>query len=84
MEKEVRLIDANALLKKTLIPPGNVVLVDDIDNAPTIEAKPVIHAHWLPGPGEWKECSHCHEEEFLPDLQHSNYCPNCGATMDAE
>lgn len=58
-------------------------LVEELaaNEAQNREMEPVIYAEWLPGPGEWKKCSHCHEDEFLPHLQHSYRCPNCGARM---
>ena len=62
-------------------------VLNKIDSAPTIEAEPVVH-------GEWKEhifegelwanyCSVC--KHYLPYGMEwkSNYCPNCGAKMDA-
>ena len=48
---------------------------------PGTAAEPVIFAEWLPSSGAWKECSHCHEEEFLPYLNNKKRCPNCGARM---
>lgn len=58
---------------------------------PTVEAAPVIHAHWCTD--EYKDvyCSHCEEyalfepcETWDADVQvaYSNYCPHCGAVMD--
>ena len=29
----------------------------------------------------WHKCTVCGESEYLPYLNHSNYCPNCGAKM---
>ena len=60
-----------------------------IAEAPTIEAKPVVHAHWEStiytvekAPGEIRKivgyrCGNCGRiiEEF------ENYCPSCGAEM---
>lgn len=51
---------------------------------PGADVEPVIDAEWLPSNGEWKECSHCHEEEFLPYLQNDKRRPNCGAHMKLE
>jgi predicted amidophosphoribosyltransferase len=49
----------------------------NIDNMPTIEAKPK-HGKWV-----WKDhylvCSECGEEN-----DRKNYCPNCGARMNGE
>lgn len=94
-----RLIDAEALKHKRVIAIyGNleqgleereVVYVEDIDNAPTIEAKPVVHAHW-----EGDTCSHCKlrwKENMCDDADDwgyfdpmPDYCCNCGAQMDEE
>lgn len=61
LQNEVRLIDANALPRKTVIlrrrsyldgrkyvsEIRNAVLAEDIDRAPTIDAVPVVHAWWV-------------------------------------
>ena len=80
----MRLIDAD-ILPRDIEP-------EDIDNAPTIEATPVVHAHWEDCTGSEldffgspvivprKRCSHCHRKNcknYAPP-----YCPNCGAKMD--
>lgn len=72
------------------------VLWNILDDIPTIDAEPVRHGRWL-GEGDgyadgypvmdvWycSECDHCIDDgtdnqEHLP-----NYCPNCGAKMDAK
>ncbi len=86
----MRLIDAEALQKEDFTDffidvRDAKVFEDIIDHAPTIEAKPVVHAHWEGGIVTFLHCSNCgekalgtcFEEEFM-----SNYCPNCGALMD--
>lgn len=74
---EQRLIDANAL------PYENQVLsyddewclkVSDINNAPTVDAVPVVHGRWLLD----GRCSECLAN---PLTTHKTYCPNCGAKM---
>ena len=69
-----------------------------INNAPTIEAEPVKHGRWIirdnPGTGWYRvTCSECGEDVtsvvpvigFFPDAKAVwNYCPDCGAKMDAE
>ena len=58
-----------------------------IATTPTVEAKPVVHAHWTGSDGT--HCSHCkrsymdvadadsYESGDIPD-----FCPYCGAQMD--
>lgn len=58
-----------------------------IDSIPTIEAKPVVHAHWKKDPiTGWKYCSECQEDapysKYLDDTYRSRFCPACGAQMD--
>jgi hypothetical protein len=94
-----RPIDADALkalYEKALrfdpheyIPPSEVIA--DIEAAPTIEAKPVVHGEWEITEDDWHsltlaKCSLCHEEwcfETFEEetLHHYNFCPNCGADM---
>lgn len=54
-----------------------------IGDAPTIEAEPIKHAHWIIN-GDWGECSSCHEASKLSVMEHKDYCPACGAIMDEE
>lgn len=61
-------------------------VADMIDDAPTIEAVPVVHGEWVKAKYDAEyECSNCHCIEYecltksgfkLPD-----FCPNCGAKM---
>ena len=89
---ERRLIDANEVLKKqynsspikALGFADMVVDVRDIEDAPTVDAVPVVHGRWEyrmvdPEYRYYKhECSICgfDGEDFY------RYCPNCGAKMD--
>ena len=63
-----------------------------IDAQPTIDAVPMVHAYWIQNKGlscrHIVKCSHC--GNFL-DMDvvnagrgNANFCPNCGAKMDAE
>lgn len=102
----MRLIDAEALEQdfydrydrkgyrngKSLIYAAWCLLKKLIDNAPTIEAKPVVHAHWFildDCANEGVYCSACRKKIYRvnyanPKLVESKYCPNCGAQMDEE
>lgn len=67
-----------------------------IENAPAIDAAPVIHAHWQESREGWEVrhfCSNCKKksvfydkgyEEYIPTEVLSNYCPSCGALMDGK
>lgn len=88
----MRPIDADAL-KGSLI--GNrygVKAIDyAIDQAPTLDVRPVVHGHWIEK-GTDEICSVCGmsfcEMPFTYDLGSGdyirNYCPNCGNPMDLE
>lgn len=90
----MRLIDAEALKHKRVIAIyGNleqgleereVVYIEDIDNARTIEAKPVVHSHWEKyDDSEFCYCSHCGKPAAEDDdVSWHGYCPVCGAQMD--
>jgi ribosomal protein S27AE len=92
----VRLIDGDALRDKSFMtgehPTVNnpyrdldeVVSVDDIDNAPTIDVAPVKHGHWIQVDKNKCECSNCGIIVLIAVYPHGdkNYCPNCGARMD--
>ena len=97
----MRLIDAEALeneIVKTMryVPKDAVLDVACMVNrAPTIEAKPVVHAHWKPfiedveiyNTGGYREkrqtgwiCSKC--GKGFTEFGHTKYCSDCGAQMD--
>lgn len=96
-----RLIDADALterLNEYANDDWNVSLggvftdavdtcLDFVENAPTIEVVPVVHAEWKLKQGDegvhWY-CSKCREEALFDIFNYqekSNFCPNCGAKM---
>lgn len=87
----MRLIDADELKKQAYKSSDwshgehpYVVEVYDIDEAPTIDAEPVRHGHWI-SDATGDCCYRCDECQFLRDaysLDVGNYCPNYGAKMD--
>ena len=85
MANEKRLIDANALRKKTLADmySGEMfIYLEDLDEAPTVDAVEVVHGRWhKPTPCSQEFCTNCGLTPktnfgWLPP-----YCPNCGACM---
>jgi len=94
----MRLIDAEAFvkeLKKFLITIHQTYLAEAvlrmvqkvIDKQPTIEAKPVVHAHWTEENTDCWHCSDCLHPVLLNGAEEYvflNYCPFCGAQMDEE
>ena len=66
-----------------------------IRNAPTVDAVPVVHGHWVSltdcsNAGVY--CSVCRKKVYTEDYAWANrknklrskFCPNCGALMDLE
>ena len=95
MANEKRLIDANALKVKGFADPETgegLVYVQDIDEAPTVDAVEAVHGRWVrrivdwSAPYSWKvECSNCGFDICgLGDAYLFKYCPNCGAKMDGD
>ena len=84
MNRLIQENDIYALFK----PNGTAQLhVADIDQLPRVEAEPVVHAAWVYKRifgSDWSMlcCSHCLETEGAHSTY--DYCPNCGAKMDAE
>ena len=89
----MRLIDVEALMQE--MKDEVYIQVDDFEiiakvsrSAPTIEAKPVVHAHWLEQIIDGSQelmCSNCGEYALMNDefySEFSKYCPYCGAQMD--
>lgn len=64
----------------------------EIDVQPTIDAKPVVHAHWIQDKGLFRnpiiKCSHCGNFLDMNGVNagrgNANFCPNCGADMRGE
>lgn len=89
---EVRLIDANALMKNIgKIPQLRGItygrMKKAVEETPTIDAEPVRHGRWIKRKthfaqgGVSAKCSACQKDvQYLGNPL--NYCPNCGAKMD--
>lgn len=62
----------------------DVVSVSTIENFPTVDAEPVVHAHWkqfkYPSGTHGIRCSYCK----TTNGRKSKRCPECGAHMDEE
>ncbi len=92
----MRLIDADKLRLSYWIPSGTSTVSTagqyyfysraEIDEAPTVDAEPIQHGHWIENGKYWYVCSVCGYVEPLSDLMdvHYKYCPRCGAKMDEE
>lgn len=58
------------------------ILLNFLDNAPTIEAKPIVHAHWN-ADGRCTNCGgYAPFFAYADDWFETKYCPHCGAQMD--
>ena len=78
--KKMRLIDADRYARKF---PPNSMAVQMINDEPTVDAVPVVHARWVYGitlRHEWRKCSNCLVSQEIFGC--FTYCPNCGARMD--
>lgn len=92
----MRLIDADALKQKitmvtkqykpNAIMERPAILLEDVDEAPTIDAEPVRHGKWIVCKGsngkDYRKCSECLDTQEITGLL--NYCPVCGAKMDED
>ena len=58
-----------------------------VEDAPAIEAVPVVHGEWLETRYYTWECSACGFHPFkgyIPKNPDFKFCPNCGAKMDGD
>ena len=93
-EKNVRLIDANALIDEI---DGDLMdgiaerrAIEKILNAPTITTEAVRHGHWIHTGrtniygGHELECSECGDKVMVQHIEDEHYCRNCGAKNGKE
>jgi hypothetical protein len=90
----MRLIDADALKKQyypfpCAIGVENAVTIRAINEAPTIDAAPVVRGEWVKCDDYkgWLVCSVCHDcyvDNEWVNGKKWRYCPNCGAKMESE
>ena len=52
-------------------------IISSIENAPTIEAEPVVHGEWIYDEYGNPHCSKCEHVQDVP----TNYCSECGTDM---
>lgn len=85
---DVRLIDANALLRKLQEQQkyasvsdsrGRAKAILEVIDAPAIDAQPVKHGRWVLAASGELYCSIC---EYVPQWDDDKFCANCGAKMD--
>lgn len=86
----MRLIDADRLSKVIY---GNVPApyedsreakeecLREIEDAPTVDAVPVVHAQWIEDGSGIIICPEC-KRGYNLHAKYTHYCPNCGAKMD--
>lgn len=92
--EQISSLKTRSLLDKDFITETKIVwfikLLKIIENAPTIEAKPVVHAHWEEHrefyedegfEGYYYSCSNC-GGTLYGDVEGFNFCHCCGAQMD--
>ena len=58
----------------------------EIINAPTVDAEPIKHGHWVEEIGMFlcSECGDAWGTEMEEMVRSFKYCPNCGAKMDED
>ena len=90
----MRLIDADELKKWLKSPAGfrancedcvtadclNCIIEEAIENAPTIEATPVVHGRWEAVHDGWGRCPNCHRMDSIHEK--ATHCRFCGTKMD--
>ena len=84
----MRLIDADALIMDYITDDAEndseIISRNDILNAPTVDAVPVVHGHWIID-GHHRICSVCDNYNCLTDKENDkiadDFCPKCGAKM---
>ena len=82
LKRAIGFADAEVLYDKNgkYLAEAIAYIQDILDRQPTVEARPVIHGHWIEKkmPFDYVMCSAC--EIGVPF--ETDYCPSCGAKMD--
>ena len=61
---------------------GVMFVLEQLDKAPTIKARPVVRGEWEYMGFLVTKCSAC--KKVLHGMGGGNFCPNCGADMRGE
>lgn len=86
----MRLIDAELLEDQFGISDADLLALDEIRHAPTVDAVVVRHGRWEYIPQTLNtlsqlRCSFCGWWSIDPSIDGAyNYCPNCGCRMDGK
>lgn len=86
----MRLIDADLLEDQFGISDADLLALDEIRHAPTVDAVVVRHGRWEYIPQTLNtlsqlRCSFCGWWSIDPSIDGAyNYCPNCGCRMDGK
>ena len=59
-------------------------LMNIINNAPAVDAAPVVHGRWIDNGIKDSMLSKCTACGFLCGAYSFNFCPHCGAKMDGK
>ena len=84
----MRLIDADALLDGIPNLYERREVSRWVDEAPTVDAVPVVHSEWIPKEkadtpyGLEMECAKCGFSVIVNDALYFKFCPLCGTKMD--
>ena len=93
----MRLIDADHFERVLMAMPDDELcedccynVVNKLDEAPTIEAEPVVHGRWIKQKDGTLDCSACrstapYKEDWYGEVIEAPVyprCPYCGAIMD--
>lgn len=79
MEDLISRAAAKEAIHDKIVSASTVVRMWNIlDSVPAVDAVSVVHARWT----DDDKCSECGQYIYHGDMR--NYCPNCGAKMDAD
>lgn len=59
-------------------------IIDHVNNAPTVEARPVVHGRWVDNGIPESMLSRCSVCGYSCGAYSMNFCPNCGCIMKAD
>lgn len=80
-ERLKKALNADLQTLQTIDEHSISLILAEIDEAPSENVAPVVHAHWIKRGRRYFECSNCYKLETASKAIAGHHCWYCGAEM---